>query len=96
MGYRRKGQVGTRNMIALCATVNCSATVIRRAADEIMYSGLLKDYPNVDGVVAFAHGTGCAMDTEGPGFMTTCSGCCGAMPRIRMSARRSSSGWAAR
>jgi altronate hydrolase len=36
MGYRRRGQVGTRNMIALCATVNCSATVVRRAADEIM------------------------------------------------------------
>jgi altronate hydrolase len=68
-GYRRKGQVGTRNMIALCATVNCSATVIRRAADEIMYSGLLNDYPNVDGVVAFAHGTGCAMDTANPGFL---------------------------
>jgi altronate hydrolase len=59
-GYRRAGQVGTRNVIALCATVNCSATVIRRAADEINYSGILRDYPNVDGVVAFAHGAGWA------------------------------------
>ncbi|MEC7668311.1 MAG: UxaA family hydrolase, partial [Pseudomonadota bacterium] len=33
-GYRREdGRVGTRNYIALCATVNCSATVIRKAAD---------------------------------------------------------------
>ena len=68
-GYRRaNGQVGTRNMIAVCATVNCSATVIRRAAEQVMRSGVLADYPNVDGVVAFAHGTGCGMAAEGPGF----------------------------
>jgi altronate hydrolase len=68
-GYRRgNGQVGTRNMIAVCATVNCSATVIRRAAEQVMASGVLADYPNVDGVVAFAHGTGCGMAPEGPGF----------------------------
>ncbi|MFO1142961.1 MAG: altronate dehydratase family protein [Amaricoccus sp.] len=69
MGYRRPGgQVGTRNYIAVCATVNCSATVIRRAAETVMNSGILRDYPNVDGVVAFAHGTGCGMAGEGVGF----------------------------
>ena len=69
MGYRRaNGQVGTRNYIAVCATVNCSATVIRRAAEQVMSSGILRDYPNVDGVVAFAHGTGCGMAASGPGF----------------------------
>ena len=69
MGYRRPGgQAGTRNMIAVCATVNCSATVIRRAAEQVMNSGILADYPNVDGVVAFAHGTGCGMASEGVGF----------------------------
>jgi altronate hydrolase len=68
-GYRRPGgQIGTRNYIALCATVNCSATVIRRAAWEIESSGLLADYPNVDGIVAFAHGTGCGMASEGRGY----------------------------
>ncbi|MGR3454114.1 UxaA family hydrolase [Pseudooceanicola sp.] len=68
-GYvRETGQVGTRNYIALCATVNCSATVIRRAAAEIEASGLLDDYPNVDGIAAFAHGTGCGMDMNGRGF----------------------------
>jgi altronate hydrolase len=68
-GYRRaNGQVGTRNMIAVCATVNCSATVIRRAAEQVMASGVLAGYPNVDGVVAFAHGTGCGMASEGPGM----------------------------
>jgi len=68
-GYLRSdGRVGTRNMIALVATVNCSATVIRRAAEEIRLSGLLAEYPNVDGVVAFAHGTGCGMAADGPGW----------------------------
>lgn len=67
-GYRRaNGDIGTRNYIALCATVNCSATVIRRAAFEIEASGVLAGYPNVDGIVAFAHGTGCGMAAEGPG-----------------------------
>jgi len=69
MGYRREnGQVGTRNYIALCATVNCSATVIRRAALELETSGALEPYDNVDGVVAFAHGTGCGMAASGRGF----------------------------
>ncbi len=68
-GYRRKnGQAGTRNYIALCATVNCSATVVRRAADTINASGLLDDYQNIDGVAAFSHGTGCAMATNSPGY----------------------------
>ncbi len=68
-GFRRPGgQVGTRNYIAVCATVNCSATVIRRAADAVNASGVLEGYPNVDGVVAFAHGTGCGMAASGPGF----------------------------
>lgn len=68
-GYHRPGgQVGTRNYIALVATVNCSATVIRRAAHEIEAEGSLADYPNVDGIAAFAHGTGCGMADHGPGW----------------------------
>lgn len=67
-GYRRaNGQVGTRNYLALVATVNCSATVIRRAAETINASGMLADYPEIDGVVAFAHGTGCGMAGDGTG-----------------------------
>ncbi|SIT87409.1 altronate hydrolase [Yoonia rosea] len=68
-GYARAdGRVGTRNYIALVATVNCSATVIRRAATEIEASGLLADYHNVDGIVALAHGSGCGMADSGRGF----------------------------
>ena len=64
---RADGQVGTRNMIALIATVNCSATVIRRAADVVTQSGVLDQYPNVDGVIALAHSSGCGMDADGMG-----------------------------
>ena len=68
-GYRRAdGRVGTRNYIALLATVNCSASVIRQAAEEIRASGILEGYPNIDGIFALAHGTGCGMAAEGPGW----------------------------
>ena len=69
MGYQRDdGRAGTRNMIALCATVNCSATVIQKAADIVMRSGILDNYPNVDGIAAFSHGTGCGLPDNGPGW----------------------------
>ena len=68
-GIRRAdGGAGTRNFIALCSTVNCSATAVRKIADRINHSGVLDDYPNVDGVVALAHGTGCGMAPDGDGF----------------------------
>ncbi len=67
-GFRRSnGQIGTRNFIALCSTVNCSATVVRQAAHELTVSGVLDAYPNVDGVCVFAHGTGCGMASSGDG-----------------------------
>jgi altronate hydrolase len=68
-GYRRaSGRVGTRNYIAVLTSVNCSASVARFVAKAAMESGLLKDFPNVDGVVAFTHGTGCGMDSRGEGY----------------------------
>jgi len=68
MGYRRPtGRVGTRNYIAVLTSVNCSATAAHRIADHFT-PDLLAAYPNVDGVVAFAHGTGCAMGGNGEGF----------------------------
>lgn len=67
-GYRRAtGRVGTRNYIAVLTSVNCSATAAHRIADHFT-SERLAAYPNVDGVVAFAHGTGCAMGGNGEGF----------------------------
>lgn len=68
-GYQREdGAVGTRNYIGLCATVNCSASVIRRAAAEIEASAVLDQYANVDGIAVFAHGTGCGMNAHGAGY----------------------------
>jgi altronate hydrolase len=68
-GIRRaSGAVGTRNFIALCSTVNCSATVIRHIADHVNRSGMLDAYPHIDGVIALSHGTGCGMAAEGEGF----------------------------
>ncbi|EPX81090.1 UxaA family hydrolase [Litoreibacter arenae] len=68
MGYRRdNGSVGTRNYIAIVTSVNCSATAARRISDYFTPERL-KDYPNVDGVCAFVHGTGCGMAGDGDGF----------------------------
>ncbi len=65
MGYRREnGRVGTRNYIAVVTSVNCSATAARRIADAFGPEELAQ-YPNVDGVVAFVHGTGCGMAGQG-------------------------------
>src|SRR5579863_2590720 len=61
-GYRRaNGKAGTRNYVAILTSVNCSATVARLIAREVERSGMLEGYPNVDGVIALVHGTGCGM-----------------------------------
>jgi altronate hydrolase len=68
-GFRRRnGKVGTRNMIGLLTTVNCSASVSRFIAAEVEKRGLLDDYPSVDGIVALTHTSGCAMPTAGDGY----------------------------
>jgi len=68
MGFRREnGTVGTRNYIAIVTSVNCSATAARMIASAFGPAELA-DYPNVDGVVAFVHGTGCGMAGDGDGF----------------------------
>lgn len=68
-GFRRSnGKVGTRNMIGLLTTVNCSASVSRFIAMEVEKQGLLDAYPNIDGIVALTHTSGCAMPTGGDGF----------------------------
>jgi len=61
---REDGRVGTRNYIGIIATVNCSATVVHGIADWFTPERLA-EYPNVDGVVAFAHGLGCGMEMSG-------------------------------
>jgi len=68
MGYDRgNGRVGTRNYIGIITSVNCSATAARMIADHFT-PDVLAAYPNVDGVAAFMHGTGCGMGGDGTGF----------------------------
>jgi altronate hydrolase len=62
---RPDGRVATRNYVAILSSVNCSATVSRAIADRFrrdIFPDALGPYPNVDGVIALTHGTGCGMD----------------------------------
>jgi altronate hydrolase len=69
LGIRRAdGRIATRNYLAVIATVNCSATVAHGIAERVRASGVLAQYPNVDGVVALTHGSGCGMDSSGEGL----------------------------
>jgi altronate hydrolase len=64
-GFRRPdGRVATRNYIGILTSVNCSATVARMIASRASTDG----FPNVDGVVALTHGTGCGMASDGDGI----------------------------
>ncbi len=72
MGYDR-GQdrpehlrYGSRNYIAVISTVNCSASTSKYISERFRASDVLKQYPNVDGVVAITHKQGCAMRYDGP------------------------------
>jgi altronate hydrolase len=68
-GYRRaNGKVGTRNYIGILTSVNCSASAARFIAEEVNRSGILAEFPNVDGVIALVHGLGCGMDIMGEGY----------------------------
>ena len=69
MGYlRADGRVGTRNYIAVMSSVNCSATVCSAVADYFNNKGGLDGIDNIDGVVAFTHGGGCALNTAEEGY----------------------------
>ncbi|MEN3378487.1 MAG: altronate hydrolase, partial [Hyphomicrobiales bacterium] len=68
-GYRRAhGRFGTRNYIAILTSVNCSASVARFIAEEVTRSGMLDEYPDIDGVIPLVHGPGCALDIRGEGY----------------------------
>lgn len=59
LGYpRSNGQAGTRNLIAVIATVSCAAQTAQAIAHA--FSGeVLAEYPHVDGIVAITHSLGC-------------------------------------
>jgi altronate hydrolase len=67
MGYDRgDGRHGTRNYIAIISTVNCSASTSKYISEKVRAADLLRQYPNVDGVVAITHKAGCAIQYDGP------------------------------
>ena len=71
-GIRRPdGRVATRNYIGILTSVNCSAHVAGLIADAFKRNPFtghdpIADYPNVDGVVALTHKTGCGMSMGEP------------------------------
>jgi altronate hydrolase len=60
-GYHRtNGRVGTRNFVGVLTSVNCSASSATMIADH--FRGIALDaFPNVDGVVALTHQSGCGL-----------------------------------
>ncbi len=64
---REDGRVGTRNYIGVLSTVNCSASVARFIADSFT-EDMFEEFPDVDGVVALGHGSGCGQGSDGEGF----------------------------
>lgn len=64
-GYRRAdGRAGTRNYLAVISTVNCSASVSKLAC-KAFDAQVLKQFPNIDGVLALTHESGCGMQFDG-------------------------------
>ncbi len=57
-GYRRSdGRVGTRNYLAVVATVNCSAGVVQGIVRR--FEGIEREYSDFDGVIPIVHKGGC-------------------------------------
>jgi altronate hydrolase len=72
LGIRRAdGRIATRNYIGIVTSVNCSAHVADLIADAFKRNPFgghdpLAEFPNVDGVVALTHKTGCGMTMGEP------------------------------
>jgi altronate hydrolase len=67
LGFPRPGgRAGTRNYVAVISTVNCSASVSRYVAERFRGPDFAREFPHVDGVVAFTHKSGCAMSPDEP------------------------------
>lgn len=64
-GYlRADGRAATRNYLAVISSVNCSASVSRYIAERCRE--LVRQYPQVDGIVPVTHQGGCGMQYGGP------------------------------
>ena len=68
-GYLRAGgALGTRNYIAVISNVNCSASVSNYVRDHFRQRSAeySRDFPHVDGVIAFTHKSGCVIQPGEP------------------------------
>ena len=66
-GYRNPdGSVGSKNLLGLMPSVQCSAGVMDYAVERIRKE-LLPKYPHVEGVVALDHDYGCGVAIKAPG-----------------------------
>ncbi len=66
-GFRNAdGSVGTRNILGISTSVQCVAGTVDYAV-RIIRERLLKQYPNVDDVVALEHAYGCGVAINAPG-----------------------------
>jgi altronate hydrolase len=67
-GFKRDdGRVGTRNYVAIISGVNCSASVSQFVKDK--FRDVHEDFPNVDGVLAITHKSGCGTKLFGEDHM---------------------------
>ncbi len=67
-GFKREsGHVGTRNYIAVIATVNCSAHVCHAIAAHFTPERL-QAFPNVDGAIPITHAFGCTDRVGSPNY----------------------------
>jgi altronate hydrolase len=67
-GYLREdGRVGTRNYVAVISGVNCSASVSQFVKDR--FRDVSRAYPNIDGVIAITHKSGCGTKLFGEDHM---------------------------
>ena len=65
---RPNKQVGTRNYVGIISTVNCSATVVKKIAQNINLYLKKNDFHNIDGAVALKHSSGCGTNSTGFGM----------------------------
>ncbi len=64
-GYRRQdGKVGTRNFYLVVPTSMCASETALQAAQQIEQdASILKQYPNIDGIVSIPNTEGCGCDS---------------------------------
>lgn len=65
-GYENKdGSVGVKNLLAVFTCVQCVEGVVNKAIEKVK-ADILKNYPNVDGVVPINHNYGCGVAINAP------------------------------